>query len=127
MRVRMPLLAASAAAWLTLVVRPHEAAVCTMPSMRWTPASPAKQRCLNRCHAHTELAAFGVKADLDVLRFGFIHAWWCIGACSGLMLLPMLFPGRHLAAMFAITLWLAGERIEKPRSSAWRWRGPGSV
>lgn len=210
MRVRLPLLAASAAAWLVLLVRPHEAAVCTMPSMRWTPASllaasalmfaammvpliaapvahvrdrsfarrrlratalfiasyglpwiaagvgllwgaswivasgatsvtlaigaialwqcsPWKQRCLNRCHAHTELAAFGVSADLDVLRFGFTHAWWCIGACSGLMLLPMLFPSGHLAAMFAITLWLAGERVEKPRHSAWRWRGPGNA
>lgn len=89
--------------------------------------SPAKQRCLNRGHAHTELAAFGMKADLDVLRFGFTHARWCIGACSGLMLLPMLFTRGHLAAMFAVTLWIAVERIGRPLPAAWRWRGPGNV
>ena len=210
MRVRVPLLTVSAAAWLTLAVQPHDSAVCMMPSMRWTPASllaasaimfaammvplvgaplahvrdrgfarrrlratalfvasyglpwivagvallwgaswivawgtaavgtaiaaaalwqcsPMKQRCLNRCHAHTELAAFGTKADLDVLRFGFTHAWWCIGACSGLMLLPMLFPRGHVPAMFAITLWIAAERIGRPLPAAWRWRGPGNV
>jgi predicted metal-binding membrane protein len=211
MRVRVPLLAVSAAAWLLLVARPHETMVCMMPSMRWTPASllaasalmfasmmvpligapvlhvrdrsfanrrwraialfiagyglpwiaasvvlllasswivaaespllmvltivaialwqcsPIKQRCLNRGHAHTELAAFGVKADLDALRFGLVHAWWCIGSCFALMLLPMLFTRGHLAVMAGVTLWLAGERLERTAAPRWRWRGPSYV
>ena len=89
--------------------------------------SPAKQQCLNRCHAHTELAAFGLKADLDVLRFGLTHAGWCIGACMGLMLLPMLFPRGHLALMAAVTLWLASERLDRPMPARWQWRGPAKI
>lgn len=61
--------------------------------------SPAKQRCLNRCHAHTELAAFGVAADLAALRFGASHGVWCAGSCWALMLSPLLLPrGRRSAA-----------------------------
>lgn len=211
MRVRVPLLAVSAAAWTLLLVQPHEAMVCVMPSMRWTPASlftasalmfaammvpligapvlhvrersfanrrrratalfvagygvpwiaagivlllasswvlaaesslllvvtiaaiavwqcsPMKQRCLNRGHAHTELSAFGVKADLDALRFGLGHAWWCAGSCFALMLLPMLLTRGHLAVMAGVTLWLAGERLERPAPPRWRLRGPAHV
>jgi predicted metal-binding membrane protein len=89
--------------------------------------SPWKQRSLNRCHAHPPLAAFGGRADLDVLRFGFSHAGWCIGSCSALMLLPMLVTHGHLPAMAAATLWIAGERVEKPVPPGWRWRGPGRM
>jgi predicted metal-binding membrane protein len=90
-------------------------------------SSPWKQRSLNRCHAHPALAAFGARADLDVLRFGFSHASWCIGSCFSLMLLPMLFTRGHLAVMAGVTLWLAGERLEKPLPPRWRWRGPGMI
>ncbi|HEX2092611.1 MAG TPA: DUF2182 domain-containing protein [Longimicrobiaceae bacterium] len=211
MRVRVPLLAIGAAAWLALVLAPVGPAHGSMHSMRWTPvslvteaalmfmammvplsgapvrhvrdrsfacrrwravalfaasyalpwiattvvlliaaawivaadspvvlalavvvvavcqSSPQKQHCLNRCHAHPALAAFGVKADLDVLRFGLSHASWCIGSCFALMLLPMLFTRGHLAVMAGVTLWLAGERIEKPMLPRWRWRGPGKI
>lgn len=89
--------------------------------------SPPKQHCLNRCHAHPPLAAFGARADLDVLRFGARHALWCIGSCAGLMLLPMLFTRGHLAVMAGVTLWLAGERCEKPVAPRWRWRGPSGA
>src|SRR5579864_6884356 len=41
--------------------------------------SPAKQICLNRCHAHTELAVFGFGADLAAFRLGLGHALWCVG------------------------------------------------
>ena len=211
MQVRVPLLVVSAASWLVLVIQPHEAAVCMMPSMRWTPASlfaasalmfaammapligppvlhirersfasrraratalfvigygvpwlaasavllygaswivskesplllvvtvvaiaawqcsPMKQRCLNRSHAHTALPAFGWKADLGVLRFGLVHAWWCIGSCFALMLLPMLFTRGHLVIMALVTLWMIGERLERAMPPAWRWRGPMNV
>jgi len=42
--------------------------------------SPMKQRCLNRGHAHTALAAFGFAADRDALRFGVTHGIWCAGS-----------------------------------------------
>ena len=108
------IVAADSAVVLALAVL--AAAVCQ--------SSPRKQHCLNRCHGHPALAAFGGRADLDVLRFGFSHAWWCIGSCAALMLLPMLFTRGHLAVMAGATLWLAGERLEKPMPPRWRWRGP---
>jgi predicted metal-binding membrane protein len=86
--------------------------------------SPWKQHLLNRCHAHPELAAFGARADLGVLRFGFTHALWCIGSCSALMVLPLLFTRGHLAVMAGVTLWIAGERLDKPMPPRWSLRGP---
>lgn len=108
--------AASPAVWALAVVA---VVVCQ--------CSPLKQRSLNRCHAHPPLAAFGARADLDVLRFGALHAVWCIGSCVALMLLPMLFSRGHLVAMAGVTLWLAGERLEKPAPPRWRWRGPVKI
>jgi len=89
--------------------------------------SPARQRCLNRCHTHATLSAFGPSADRDVLLFGLRHALWCIGSCFALMLLPMLFARGHLVAMAVATLWLAGERLEAPMSPRWRLRLPGKT
>ena len=89
--------------------------------------SPVKQRCLNRCHAHTELAAFGTAADLDALRFGLTHGLWCAASCWALMLFPMLLPRGHFVAMAAVAFLILAERLERPMSPAWRWRGLGSV
>jgi len=84
--------------------------------------SPVKQKCLNRCHSHPPLAAFGNPAKLDALRFGLSHGAWCVGSCWAVMLLPTAF-SRHLVAMVAITLWLAAERVETPVPPRWRCRG----
>lgn len=108
--------AASPAVWALAVVA---VIVCQ--------CSPLKQRSLNRCHAHPPLAVFSARADLDVLRFGALHALWCIGSCVALMLLPMLFSRGPLVAMAGVTLWLAGERLEKPAPPRWRWRGPVKI
>jgi predicted metal-binding membrane protein len=89
--------------------------------------SPFKQRCLNRCHNHRELAAFGSAADLDALRFGLAHGLWCAGSCWLWMLLPMLLPQAHLFAMFAVTLLIISERLEQPCPPRWRPRGLGRV
>jgi len=89
--------------------------------------SPAKQYCLNRCHTRATLSAFGPEADLDVLRFGLTHGLWCIGSCFALMLLPMLFSRGHIPAMACMTLWLAGERLEKPLEPQWQLRGPAKT
>jgi predicted metal-binding membrane protein len=89
--------------------------------------SPLKQRCLNACHTHTELAAFGAPADLSALRFGLSHGFWCAGSCWALMLFPMLLPGGHLFAMAAVAILIFSERLEPPMAAAWRWRGLGGV
>ncbi len=89
--------------------------------------SPMKQRCLNRGHNHSELAAFGIAADLNALRFGVTHGVWCVGSCWALMLLPMLLPQGHFAAMAVVTFVMSGERLERPRPLSWRLRFPGKL
>lgn len=89
--------------------------------------SPFKQRCLNRCHAHPELAAFGLAADLDAFRFGLTHGLWCVGSCWALMLLPLVVARSHLLAMAAVTLWLFAERLDQPMPPTWRCRGPNTA
>lgn len=87
--------------------------------------SSAKQRCLNRSHAHPPLAAFGAEADLAALRFGFAHAHWCLGSCWPLMALSLTVPTpTGLVVMAVATLWLAGERFEGPAPPAWRVHYP---
>lgn len=84
--------------------------------------SPIKQRCLNRGHKHNALAAFGIAADLDALRFGITHGAWCVGSCWALMLFPLLLPQGHFAAMAAVTFLIVSERLEQPRHLSWRLR-----
>jgi predicted metal-binding membrane protein len=89
--------------------------------------SPLKQHSLNRCHAHTELAAFGAAADRDAVRFGILHGMWCAVSCWALMLFPMLLPQGHMIAMAGVTLFVACERLEQPSQPCWRWRGVGKA
>ena len=89
--------------------------------------SPAKQRCLNRCHAHPELAAFGSAADIAALRFGAVHGVWCVGSCWALMPLPMLISRMPIAAMGVLTLLLFAERLDSPMPPRWRWHGVGKA
>ncbi|HEV2806276.1 MAG TPA: DUF2182 domain-containing protein [Chthoniobacterales bacterium] len=90
-------------------------------------ASPLKQRCLNRCHSHRPLAAFGFAADLDVLRFGATTGIWCVGSCWLAMLFPMLLSEGHFIAMAAVALLMFCERLDPPRTPAWQWRGFGTA
>jgi predicted metal-binding membrane protein len=89
--------------------------------------SPFKQRCLNRCHAQPELAAFGRAANDDAMRFGLIHGFWCVGSCWALMLLPLFLSREHVAAMATVALWLLAERLDAPIPPRWRWRGPSKA
>lgn len=89
--------------------------------------SPIKQRCLNRCHAHTELAAFGAAADFGALRFGMTHGAWCAGSCWALMLVPMVMLRGHIFAMAGAAVLIFSERLELPRPPSWRCRGFGKV
>ncbi|MGO9339445.1 MAG: DUF2182 domain-containing protein [Terracidiphilus sp.] len=89
--------------------------------------SPTKQRCLNRCHAHLELAAFGPAADFGALRFGVIHCLWCAGSCWALMFASMLLPRWHIVAMAIAAALIGCERLERPQQPRWRLRGLGKV
>jgi predicted metal-binding membrane protein len=89
--------------------------------------SPAKQVCLNRCHRHIELPAFGREADLGVLRFGVTHGLWCAGACWALMLAALVLPQAHLGAMAGATVLIVSERFDRPRPPSWRVRGGGTL
>jgi predicted metal-binding membrane protein len=86
--------------------------------------SPVKQRCLNRHHAHPPLAAFGRAADQDAVRFGSVHALWCIGCCWSLMLLPLLAGRWQPLVMLAVTLWIWAESFDTPVRPTWRVRLP---
>jgi len=67
-------------------------------------ASPFKQRCLNRCHSHKALTAFGIRADCDVTRMGFEHGFWCVGSCWVAMLFPILLAQGHFLAMALVSV-----------------------
>ena len=106
---------------------PYLPAAVVLPVAAAWQCSPLKQRCLNRCHAHPSLGAFGAAADMDVLRFGITHGLWCAGSCSALMLVPMLVPGGHLLAMGVVTALVFAERLERPGPPRWRVRGFGKA
>jgi predicted metal-binding membrane protein len=101
-------------------------AMVTAVALVWQ-FSPLKQRCLNRCHVQAELAAFGLAADLDALRFGLTHGVWCVGSCWALMLLPFVFSRGNVAAMAAVAVLLFAERLNRPTPPSWRWRGMSKV
>jgi predicted metal-binding membrane protein len=87
--------------------------------------SPAKQACLNRCHALWALAAFGRAADTDALALGVTQGVWCAGSCWAWMLLPLLLASGHMVAMAAAALLIFCERLDDPAPVSWRWRGLG--
>lgn len=98
------------------------AAIVLVIALVWQ-FSPVKQRCLNGCHRHGELAAFGAAADVDALCYGLNHAARCVGSCWALMLLPMLLPAWHVVAMVGATALIFSERLEDPGLPSWEWRG----
>jgi predicted metal-binding membrane protein len=102
------------------------ATVMGLVALVWQ-ASPWKQRCLNRCHSHRPLAAFGVAADWDALCLGLEHGFWCTGSCWATMLCPMLLHHGHLVAMAAVSALMFCERLDPPKSLSWRWRGFGAA
>jgi predicted metal-binding membrane protein len=113
-------------AWIGSAAAPRSSTpliAATIAAVLWQ-FSPDKQRCLNRRHAHPELAAFDRAADIDALRFGLTHGVWCVGSCWALMLWPLLVSRGHLAAMAAVTLWILGEQFARPSAPCWCLRIP---
>lgn len=85
-------------------------------------ATPAWQVCQNRCHGIPRLDTFGLAAELDCLAYGARAAFWCIGTCWALMLLPLLVRA-HLPVMMAVALVAFIDRQAPPRPlRRWRWR-----
>ena len=85
--------------------------------------SPLKQHCLNRCHSHRPLSAFGLRADVDVAMLGLSHGAWCVGSCWALMAATALLPHAHTAGMVLVALLMYGERLDPPAPPAWKLRG----
>jgi predicted metal-binding membrane protein len=69
-----------------------------------------RAKLLRQCHARHALPAFGLRADLGSLRFGAAVALPCIGACAGLMLVPLASPTAHLPLMAAVSILMVVER-----------------
>jgi hypothetical protein len=82
--------------------------------------SPCRRIALNRCHHQPRLSAFGLRADLDALRYGAAHASACIAACGAWMLPPLLLDDWHLPAMAAAMLLSIHERNLPLRTPRWR-------
>lgn len=102
------------------------AATIAVVALAWQ-GSPFKQRCLNRTHSHRPIAAFGIAADWDLFRMGLEHSRWCTGSCWAAMLFPMLLPDGHFTAMVAVGILMFCERLDPPKTPAWRWRGFGTA
>jgi predicted metal-binding membrane protein len=96
------------------------AAVLAIATALLWQATPAKQDCLNRCHRLPPLATFGLAADVDCLRFGFVAALWCVGTCWALMLVPLAADGAHVALMGGVAALTLAERLTPPRPARWR-------
>ena len=134
-------LAAYGAVWMTagIILLATELAASSFAPQSYWPAttaaaiaiiwqcSPGKQRCLNRCHLHREIRAFGSAADLDTIRFGVTHGFWCVRSCWAMMLAPMLLSHGHIVAMAMVSVLMFGERLEHPARPSWRWRGIGRL
>jgi predicted metal-binding membrane protein len=94
-------------------------AIAALVTLTWQ-ATPPKQKCLNRCHGRPPLAAFGLRAETDALRFGATHGFWCVGACWALMMLPLAAEGPlHWPVMAAVMFVSIMERARAPDDPRW--------
>lgn len=94
-------------------------AVAALIALAWQ-ATPLKQISLNRCHGRPPLAAFGLRAEADALRYGASHGLWCVGTCWALMLLPLAASGPlHWIAMLGVMLISTVERVRTPQAARW--------
>jgi predicted metal-binding membrane protein len=83
-------------------------------------ASPLKQITLNRCHRRPPLAAFGLAAETDALRYGADLGLWCVGACWATMTLALSASGlAHVMLMMAVTIMSLAERVPAPQAAHW--------
>ncbi|WP_397517263.1 copper chaperone [Rhizobium ruizarguesonis] len=83
-------------------------------------STPFKQRCLNGCHRHPSLAAFGARADAEAILFGVSHGCWCVGSCWAFMLCTILVSGPfHWVVMVVVLICSLVERSRGPQPPRW--------
>ena len=100
-------------------------AIAALVLVGWQ-ATPVKQISLNRCHGRPPLAAFGLRAEADALRYGANHGVWCVGACWAFMLLPLATDGLlHWTMMVLVMLIAIVERARVPGAARWGAAWPG--
>lgn len=99
-------------------------AMAVILALLWQ-TTPIKQISMNRCHVQPPLAAFGPRADTDVLQYGLKYSLWCVGACWALMLLPLVANGLlHWPVMAAVMLASVIERLRTPLPPRWGAKWP---
>ncbi|WP_326525258.1 hypothetical protein [Sphingomonas sp.] len=81
--------------------------------------APARQRCLNACHARPSVRAFGPAMLGDAGRWGLRNGTLCAAICGPAMLLATSLP-YHLPAMAAAVLLGTIERRRPSLPPAWR-------
>ena len=82
---------------------------------------------------------FTISIETTILLIGLSarHSWkvrlFCgvwLTACTYpivVLVLPLLLPQGHLAAMAMVTVLIFSERLEQPMPLRWRWRGFGKL
>lgn len=111
------------AAWLTLpgAEAPGGADIAVAAGLvvAWH-CSPTRQSLLNSCHAPPVLRAFGLALRGDAARFGLRTGGCCCAICGPAMMLALMVPAHHMAAMAAATLILVAERYRPARRLVWQ-------
>jgi predicted metal-binding membrane protein len=93
--------------------------IAALAAVPWQ-ATPLKQVSLNQCHRLPPLAAFGFRAESDVLQFGVRRAVSCVGTCWAFMLLPLSASGFfHWIMMAAVVLLSLIESVRPPAAARW--------
>lgn len=98
-----------------------ELCILVASALLWQ-CSPAKQKCLNRCHRFPSLKALGPGALIDAGTYGLRHGAWCSGSCALVMFVVMSVP--NVLAMLAVSLWFFAERFERAVNPSWAFRVP---
>ncbi|WP_257164925.1 DUF2182 domain-containing protein [Bradyrhizobium sp. SRS-191] len=84
-------------------------------------ACPWQRAMLNRGHRQMRISLFGWAAAGDCVRYGVVHAIWCVASCWPWMLAAVAVQDWHLAAMMAVGAIMLGERLAPPEPPRWRW------
>ncbi len=90
-------------------------------------ASPLRQMCFNNCHQRPPLRATGIRAWLDVFRYGATQGVWCCGTCWALMMVPLTASSGHIPAMVIVAAYVSADRLDKPRRVEWRRPFPSAI
>ncbi|MHA7774296.1 copper chaperone [Roseibium sp. M-1] len=88
-------------------------------ALLWS-ACPLHRLALNRSHRFGRIGLRGFAADRDCLRFGGVHAAYCIASCWAWMLVPLSAGDWHFVAMVFVTAVLLTERLTPGTPPRWQ-------